>query len=92
MERQHNGNDTLPGEGDFVAAFASSNLGDVSPNTAGAACVDTGRVNRHMGVKNASTGSSRSDQILNTRRFAMRHHIFFVQWTVSIMSSYGPGG
>jgi neutral ceramidase len=42
MEKHFNGNDTLPGKGDFVAAFASSNLGDVSPNTNGAICIDTG--------------------------------------------------
>ncbi|KAG5855430.1 hypothetical protein ANANG_G00048980 [Anguilla anguilla] len=33
---------SLPGEGPFVAAFASSNLGDVSPNTRGPYCVNTG--------------------------------------------------
>ncbi|XP_054030750.1 neutral ceramidase isoform X2 [Dryobates pubescens] len=32
----------LPGQGSFVAAFASSNLGDVSPNTRGPFCVNTG--------------------------------------------------
>uniref|UniRef100_A0A8C5X650 Neutral ceramidase n=1 Tax=Malurus cyaneus samueli TaxID=2593467 RepID=A0A8C5X650_9PASS len=32
----------LPGEGSFVAAFASSNLGDVSPNTRGPSCANTG--------------------------------------------------
>ncbi|KAI1231573.1 hypothetical protein IHE44_0007644 [Lamprotornis superbus] len=32
----------LPGEGSFVAAFASSNLGDVSPNTRGPFCANTG--------------------------------------------------
>ncbi|XP_046405501.1 neutral ceramidase [Ischnura elegans] len=32
----------LPGKGDFVAAFASSNLGDVSPNILGPRCIDTG--------------------------------------------------
>lgn len=42
MEKHFNGIDTLPGKGDFVAAFASSNLGDVSPNTNGAKCIDTG--------------------------------------------------
>lgn len=31
-----------PGKGDFVAAFAASNLGDVSPNTKGPKCIDTG--------------------------------------------------
>mmetsp|Transcript_35382 Transcript_35382/g.69396 ORF Transcript_35382/g.69396 Transcript_35382/m.69396 type:complete len:704 (+) Transcript_35382:36-2147(+) len=31
-----------PGHGDFVAAFASTNLGDVSPNTKGPHCRDTG--------------------------------------------------
>ncbi|XP_071985671.1 putative neutral ceramidase C [Engystomops pustulosus] len=33
---------SLPGEGSFVAAFASSNLGDVTPNTKGPHCTDTG--------------------------------------------------
>ena len=42
MEKLYNGNETLPGKGDFVAAFASTNLGDVSPNTDGAKCIDTG--------------------------------------------------
>ena len=32
-----------PGAGDFVAAFAATNLGDVSPNTAGPRCIDTGK-------------------------------------------------
>uniref|UniRef100_U3KFF1 Neutral ceramidase n=1 Tax=Ficedula albicollis TaxID=59894 RepID=U3KFF1_FICAL len=32
----------LPGEGSFVAAFASSNLGDVSSNTRGPFCASTG--------------------------------------------------
>ena len=31
-----------PGQGPFVSAFASTNLGDVSPNTAGPKCIDTG--------------------------------------------------
>ena len=44
LERDYNGpSETTPaGEGAFVAAFASTNLGDVSPNTNGAVCVDTG--------------------------------------------------
>ncbi|KAK0142597.1 Neutral ceramidase [Merluccius polli] len=33
---------SLPGEGAFVAGFSSSNLGDVSPNTRGPVCVNTG--------------------------------------------------
>uniref|UniRef100_A0A8C0E7Z4 Neutral ceramidase n=1 Tax=Balaenoptera musculus TaxID=9771 RepID=A0A8C0E7Z4_BALMU len=32
----------LPGEGPYVAAFASSNLGDVSPNILGPHCINTG--------------------------------------------------
>ena len=49
MEKYFNGNDTLPGKGDFVAAFASTNLGDVSPNTKGPRCIDTGkRVSIHL--------------------------------------------
>ncbi|XP_017780486.1 PREDICTED: neutral ceramidase [Nicrophorus vespilloides] len=32
----------LPGKGKFVAGFASSNLGDVSPNIKGAKCINTG--------------------------------------------------
>ena len=43
MEKHFNGNDTLPGKGDFVAAFAASNLGDISPNTDGPRCIDTGK-------------------------------------------------
>lgn len=42
MEKLYNDNGTRLGQGSFVAAFASTNLGDVSPNTAGAHCVDTG--------------------------------------------------
>ncbi|CAG0885332.1 unnamed protein product [Cyprideis torosa] len=34
----------LMGKGKFVAGFASSNLGDVSPNILGARCQDTGEV------------------------------------------------
>jgi len=41
-DRYFNGNDTITGKGSFVAAFASTNLGDVSPNTAGPRCIDTG--------------------------------------------------
>ncbi|XP_051794973.1 neutral ceramidase [Acanthochromis polyacanthus] len=32
----------LPGQGGFVAGFSSSNLGDVSPNTRGPVCMNTG--------------------------------------------------
>lgn len=41
-EKQYNDRNIMPGMGPFVAAFASTNLGDVSPNTAGARCIDTG--------------------------------------------------
>ncbi|KAM3591500.1 uncharacterized protein V6R79_002795 [Siganus canaliculatus] len=41
MEQEENVG-LLPGEGDFVAGFSSSNLGDVSPNTRGPYCVNTG--------------------------------------------------
>ena len=34
---------TLPGAAEFVAAFAQSNEGDVSPNTKGPHCLDTGK-------------------------------------------------
>ena len=40
-ERKDN-EDTPVGKGTFVAAFASTNLGDVSPNTNGPHCLDTG--------------------------------------------------
>ncbi|CAL8262105.1 unnamed protein product [Arctogadus glacialis] len=33
---------SLPGKGPFVAGFSSSNLGDVSPNTRGPVCANTG--------------------------------------------------
>jgi neutral ceramidase len=44
MEREINGptSKVKPGLGKFVAAFAATNLGDVSPNTAGPKCRDTG--------------------------------------------------
>ena len=42
FEKKMNGEGVLAGEGDFVAAFAATNLGDVSPNTNGSFCVDTG--------------------------------------------------
>ncbi|KAJ0060559.1 hypothetical protein NL108_016034, partial [Boleophthalmus pectinirostris] len=35
-------NQGLPGEGRFVAGFSSSNLGDVTPNTRGPHCANTG--------------------------------------------------
>lgn len=41
MEKDMN-KGALPGTGDFVAAFAQSNEGDVSPNTKRAHCLDTG--------------------------------------------------
>ncbi|KAL7567820.1 hypothetical protein ACA910_000568 [Epithemia clementina (nom. ined.)] len=45
MERKHNPLGMRMGDEDkhtFVAAFASTNLGDVSPNTAGPRCLDSG--------------------------------------------------
>lgn len=42
LERDINGIEVPTGKGQFVAAFASTNLGDVSPNTAGPRCIDTG--------------------------------------------------
>jgi len=42
LERDMNGINTPTGHGAFVAGFSSSNLGDVSPNTNGAKCIDTG--------------------------------------------------
>jgi neutral ceramidase len=41
MER-HMDPDAVTGHGSFVAAFASTNLGDVSPNLAGPRCLDSG--------------------------------------------------
>ena len=38
VERDMNGKDVQPGKGKYVAAFASTNLGDVSPNTQGPVC------------------------------------------------------
>lgn len=35
--------ESAPGTGPFIAAFAQSNLGDVSPNTRGPHCLDTGK-------------------------------------------------
>ncbi|XP_065884101.1 uncharacterized protein [Dysidea avara] len=42
LMEQHMNNGALPGKGSFVAAFPQSHSGDVSPNTAGARCIDTG--------------------------------------------------
>jgi len=42
MEKAMNGPNSIPGMGPFVAGFASTNLGDVSPNTMGPKCIDTG--------------------------------------------------
>lgn len=42
LEKHFNGEQSLPGTGPYVGAFASTNLGDVSPNTNGAKCIDTG--------------------------------------------------
>ncbi|XP_077958815.1 neutral ceramidase isoform X1 [Gasterosteus aculeatus] len=41
MEQEKN-RGQLPGQGGFVAGFSSSNLGDVSPNTGGPRCMNTG--------------------------------------------------
>lgn len=42
FEQSKNPYGTLPGQGKFIAAFGQSNEGDVSPNTKGAICIDTG--------------------------------------------------
>jgi neutral ceramidase len=42
LEREFNGAEVPAGHGEYVGAFASTNLGDVSPNTQGAKCIDTG--------------------------------------------------
>ena len=42
-EKHFNPPGTRAGRGKFVAAFAQSNLGDVSPNTKGPHCLDTGK-------------------------------------------------
>jgi len=39
---KYKNNGALPGMGPFVAAFSNTNEGDVSPNTAGPRCIDTG--------------------------------------------------
>ncbi|KAL0831611.1 hypothetical protein ABMA28_002389 [Loxostege sticticalis] len=44
MEKALNGNSTAPGKGNIVCAFASTNLGDVSPNTMGPRCEFSGKV------------------------------------------------
>ncbi|XP_063992674.1 neutral ceramidase [Diachasmimorpha longicaudata] len=40
---EHMNKNSMPGKGKFVAAFASSNLGDVSPNTQGPKCEYSGK-------------------------------------------------
>lgn len=42
LEKSVNGVDELVGRGSFVAAFAQSNEGDVTPNILGSFCIDTG--------------------------------------------------
>lgn len=42
FEQEFNPPGTLPGKGKFVAIFAQANEGDVSPNTSGPRCVDSG--------------------------------------------------
>jgi neutral ceramidase len=42
FEKNKNPPGTLPGQGQFVAAFGQSNEGDVSPNLMGPKCLDTG--------------------------------------------------
>lgn len=42
FEQDFNPPGTLPGKGKFVAIFAQANEGDVSPNTRGPRCIDTG--------------------------------------------------
>ncbi|XP_028161304.1 neutral ceramidase, partial [Ostrinia furnacalis] len=44
MEKALNGNNTAPGKGNIVCAFASTNLGDVSPNIKGPRCEFSGKV------------------------------------------------
>jgi len=41
-EQRMNGPNIMPGHGPFVAAFPSTNLGDVSPNTNGTVCYNSG--------------------------------------------------
>lgn len=41
VEKLMNDKYTLPGKGTFVAAFAQSNEGDVSPNVLGSYCTGT---------------------------------------------------
>lgn len=41
-EQEMNPEGTLPGKGEFIAIYAQANEGDVSPNTAGPRCIDTG--------------------------------------------------
>lgn len=43
LEQEFNPIGTMPGQNkDFIAIFAQANEGDVSPNTAGPRCIDTG--------------------------------------------------
>ena len=42
VEQYINGDETPVGKGPFIAAFGSSNLGDVSPNLNGPKCIDSG--------------------------------------------------
>ncbi|KAK5649561.1 hypothetical protein RI129_000590 [Pyrocoelia pectoralis] len=57
---KHINKDKLIGQGPFVAAFCSSNLGDVSPNTKGPRCINTGDFCDNI----ASTCDGRSQQCI----------------------------
>lgn len=54
VERKLNDPDALPGNGDFVAAFAQVNEGDVSPNTKGPHCPDGSPCNEIHSTCNGS--------------------------------------
>ncbi|XP_037084349.1 neutral ceramidase-like [Pollicipes pollicipes] len=78
----------LPGTGPFVAAFGSSNLGDVSPNTRGAKCIDTGlpcdadtstcggRVETCI-ASGPGNNMVESTQIIGHKQYDMAHGLFF---------------
>jgi neutral ceramidase len=86
MEKHFNGQDTFPGRGDFVAAFASTNLGDASPNTAGPRCIDTGEpcdtasstcngMNAMCIASGPGSTMEESTEIIGRRQFDMAMHL-----------------
>jgi neutral ceramidase len=87
FEKAMNPMGTLPGKGKFVGAFAATNLGDISPNTNGTYCMDTGlpcdRIHSTCNGKNEQCvgrgpGSDmfESTKIIGANQFTKAHELY----------------